>query len=128
MAISVMRGAISGLLTSSQYTLHSRNSSWGWVSWKYCEPTSSSGMCAAIARPGAACAHRQLAGQCGVGGGGERRGFLVTHVFPTDLRGAADRVGETVEAVARYAVHAAHPTGFQCRDHVLRNGWHRSSP
>ena len=34
MAISSTRGSCSGTLTSSQYTLHSRNSRSGWVSWK----------------------------------------------------------------------------------------------
>ena len=40
------------MLTSSQYTLHSRNSSCGWVSWKYSPPISSAGMCAAMASTG----------------------------------------------------------------------------
>jgi AAA ATPase domain len=54
-----------------------------------------------IARPTAAGTHRQAASQGGVGRGGEGRGFLVTHVFPTNLPRAADRVGKSVEAIAR---------------------------
>jgi hypothetical protein len=52
-----------------------------------------------IARPAAARADRQLTGQRGVGGGGERRGLLVTHVLPSDFAGAPNRVGEAIEAV-----------------------------
>ena len=51
-AICRMRGSCSGVLTSSQYTLHSRNSSCGWVSWKYSPPISGAGMCAAMASTG----------------------------------------------------------------------------
>ena len=40
------------MLASSQYTLHSRNNSCGWVSWKYCKPISARGMCAATASTG----------------------------------------------------------------------------
>jgi hypothetical protein len=40
------------VLISSQYTLHSRNRSCGWVSWKYSPPISSAGMCAAMASTG----------------------------------------------------------------------------
>jgi FtsH-binding integral membrane protein len=47
-----IRGICSGVLISSQYTLHSRNSSCGWVSWKYSPPISSAGMCAAMASTG----------------------------------------------------------------------------
>ena len=52
MAICRIRGSCSGTLTSSQYTLHSRNSSAGWVSWKYSPPISTAGICAAIASTG----------------------------------------------------------------------------
>ena len=51
-AICNTRGADSAVVTSSQYTLHSRNSSCGRVSWKYCEPISDCGMCAAMASTG----------------------------------------------------------------------------
>ncbi len=49
-----IRGSCSWVLISSQYTLHSRNSSCGWVSWKYSPPISSAGMCAAMASTGTA--------------------------------------------------------------------------
>ena len=51
-AICRIRGSCSWVLTSSQYTLHSRNRSCGWVSWKYSPPISSAGMCAAMASTG----------------------------------------------------------------------------
>ena len=51
-AICRIRNDCSGVLASSQYTLHSRNSSCGWVSWKYSPPISSAGMCAAMASTG----------------------------------------------------------------------------
>ena len=47
-----IRGSCSCVLISSQYTLHSRNSSCGWVSWKYSPPISSAGICAAMASTG----------------------------------------------------------------------------
>jgi hypothetical protein len=50
--MSKIRGSCSGVLTSSQYTLHSRNSSCGWVSWKYSPPISAVGICAAMASTG----------------------------------------------------------------------------
>jgi len=50
--LSMTCGICSGMLASSQYTLHSRNSSCGCVSWKYCKPISTRGMCAATASTG----------------------------------------------------------------------------
>ena len=40
------------MLANSQNTLHSANSCCGCVSWKYCPPISSVGMCAAMASTG----------------------------------------------------------------------------
>jgi hypothetical protein len=67
-----------------------------------------------IARPAAACTHRQLSGQRRVGGRRERRGLLVTYVLPSDFTGTPDRVGETVEAVPWQPVHAANAADTQC--------------
>ena len=60
-----------------------------------------------VAGPAAARADRQLSGQRGVGGRGERGGLLVTDVLPDDVTRAPDRVGEAVEAVAGQSVDAA---------------------
>lgn len=46
------RGICRGEVTTSAHTLHSRNSSAGEVSWKYSEPISALGMCAARASTG----------------------------------------------------------------------------
>ncbi len=67
-----------------------------------------------VARSAAACAHRQLSGQRGVGRGCERGGLLVTDVLPSDFTGTPDRVGEAVEAVPGQPVHAANAADPQC--------------
>src|SRR5271154_4549857 len=59
-----------------------------------------------VARPAAARADRELAGQVRFGAGGEGAGLLVAHMNPLDLALPADRVGEAVEAVADDAVDA----------------------
>ena len=57
-----------------------------------------------IARPAAAGADRELAGQMRLGAGREGRDLLVPDMDPFDLALSADRVGEAVEAVADDAV------------------------
>ncbi len=78
-----------------------------------------------IARTATAGANRQPARQGGVGGGSERRGLLVTHVLPIDFAGAANGVGEAVEAVSRQAVDAPHPADLQCGNDMIGDGCHR---
>jgi hypothetical protein len=60
-----------------------------------------------IARPAAARAYRELAGQMRLGAGGKRRAFLVPDVNPVDLAGAAQRVGEAVQRIADDAIESA---------------------
>ena len=144
-AISRIRGSCSGVLTSSQYTLHSRNSSCGWVSWKYSPPISSRrdlrgdrqhrdpaavGVEQAVdqvqvARPAAGRAHRQLPGQRRLRGRRERRGLLVPDVLPGDRAVPAQRVGEPVQGVPRDPVHPPHTGRPQRRHHhVSHRGRH----
>ena len=66
-----------------------------------------------VARPAAAGADRKLSGQRRIGGRRERGRLLVTDVLPSDFTGTPDRVGESVEAVAREAVDAAHAADRQ---------------
>ncbi len=61
-----------------------------------------------VARAATAGADRQLSGQRGIRRRRERGCLLVTDVLPRDFAGAPERVGETVEAVTREAVDAAH--------------------
>ena len=70
-----------------------------------------------VARPAAACAHRQLAGQRGLRAGRERGGLLVAHVLPGDAAIAAHRIGEPIQGVTGNPVDPAHPRAFQQRHH-----------
>ncbi len=47
-----------------------------------------------VAGPAAARAHRELPGQGGIAGRGEARGLLMTDVFPAEMFGAPDGVGD----------------------------------
>src|SRR5204862_1443040 len=60
----------------------------------------------------------------GVGGRGERRRLFVPDVLPGDVVGAADGVGEPVEAVPRQTVDGAHPAAGQRGDDLSRDGGH----
>ena len=60
-----------------------------------------------VARSAAACAHRKLSGQRGVGRGRETGRLLVTYMLPSDFTRTPQGVGETVEAVTGQPVHAA---------------------
>ena len=51
----------------------------------------------------------QLAGERGLGGGGEGGRLLVADVLPGEVAVAAQGVGEPVERVAGQPVDAAHP-------------------
>ena len=57
-----------------------------------------------VARPAAAGADRELAGQMRLGAGRERRDLLVPDMDPLDLALPADGVGQAVQAVADNAV------------------------
>ncbi|CDP83973.1 hypothetical protein BN975_01241 [Mycolicibacterium farcinogenes] len=81
-----------------------------------------------IARAATARAHGQLTGQRGVGGRGEGGGLLVPNVLPGELAAAADRVGESVEAVTGKSVDPSHPAQRQRRDDLVCNGRHDASP
>ena len=59
-----------------------------------------------VARPAAARADRELAGQVRLGAGRERGDLLVPDVHPLDLPLPADGVGQTVQAVADDTVDA----------------------
>ena len=62
-----------------------------------------------VARPAAARADRELAGQVGLGAGRESGGLLVPDMDPLDLALPAHRVGEAVQAVADEAVDPLDP-------------------
>src|SRR4029077_2030887 len=81
-----------------------------------------------IPGPAAAHAYRKLTGQCGVGRGGERRGLLVADVFPGNGARAADRIGETVETVARHPIDPLDSADRKGSDDVLGDGWHYLFP
>jgi len=77
-----------------------------------------------IPGPAAAHAYRKLTGQRRVGGRGERGGLLMADGFPGDGIRAADRVGETVEAVARHPIDPSDSADRQGADDVLGDGYH----
>ena len=74
-----------------------------------------------VAGAAAAGADRELAGQFGVGGGGERCGFLVAHVHPLDLAATPDRVGDWVQTVADDAIDTPHTSLDQNLHQIFRN-------
>ena len=58
----------------------------------------------------------------GVGAGGEGADLLVADMQPFDAAGAAQRVGEAVEAVADDAVDALDAGGGENLDHLVGDG------
>jgi hypothetical protein len=69
-------------------------------------------------------ANCKLTGQRRVGRVGERRGLPVVNVFPGDGVRAADRVGETGEAVARASIDPLDSADRQDGHDVLGHGCH----
>jgi hypothetical protein len=69
-------------------------------------------------------AHCQLAGQPGVRGRSEGRGLFVAHVLPRHGAGTSQRVGETVQAVARQAVDTLDTADSKRGDDVVGDGRH----
>ena len=59
-----------------------------------------------VARPAAAGADRQLAGQMRLGTRGKGTGLLVPHVDPVDGSQAPQRIGEAVQRIADDAIDA----------------------
>ena len=146
MAISSTRGSCSGTLTSSQYTLHSPNSS---VRMGFLEVAAADLLArdmrrdgqhrhpaavrveqpvdqVQVARPAAARAHRQLPGQRRLRRRREPRGLLMPDVLPGELAVAAQRVGKPVQRIPRQPVNPAHAGCLQRCDHDLSyRGSHR---
>src|SRR5665647_3111725 len=122
------RGAWAALETISEYTEHSVKSRSGCVSWKYCVPICSLGMCEAIASTGTRerfarpRAHGERARELSLSGSGERAGLLVANLHPVDTVGAPHCVDNRVEAVAHDAVDVAYPCGDQLTDKLIGNG------
>src|SRR6202012_5046566 len=52
-------------------------------------------------------ADRELAGEMGLGAGGERRGFLMPGMNPVDIAAPPQRFRDAVEAIADHTVDAA---------------------
>jgi hypothetical protein len=65
-----------------------------------------------------------LSGQGRIAGRRETGRLFVSDVFPGEVVGTPDGVGESVEAVARQPVDAGDATGLQCRDDVIGEGGH----
>src|SRR5580704_5517630 len=80
-----------------------------------------------IARPTTAGADRELAGQMRFGASGEGGDLLVPHMHPFDLALPADRVGQTVEAVADDAINPFDAGGRQRLRELIRYGRHTRS-
>src|ERR1035437_5700841 len=128
------RGAWAALEIISEYTEHSVKSRSGWVSWKYCVPICSLGMCEAIARTGTRerfASYRPLM-RCRLPGPHDpahtarvpvsSASAAAAHLHPLDTLGAPHCVDHRVEAVAHDAVDAAHPCGNQLTHQLIGNG------
>ena len=74
-----------------------------------------------VAGAATAGADGKLAGQMGLGTGGEGAGLLVPHVHPVDPLHAAQRIGEAVQRIARNAIDAFHAGDLQGFGHQVGN-------
>lgn len=77
-----------------------------------------------VAGAAASGADREPPGDLRLGGGGERAGLLVAHVYPLDAVGAADGVHDRVEAVAHDPVDPPHSRLEQHLDELLGDRAH----
>jgi hypothetical protein len=66
--------------------------------------------------------HSELTSNRSVGRRRERRGFLVSDVFPGDIAVPSQRVGKAVERVAGDAADATNSRCLQCCDDFVGNG------
>ena len=82
-----------------------------------------------VARPAAAGADGELAGQVRLGAGGEGGGLLVAHVHPVDAAGPQG-VGEAVQRIADDALDALDARGDERLHQLIRDplGHGRPSP
>ena len=79
-----------------------------------------------VARPAAAGADGELAGQVRLGAGREGGDLLVPDMDPLDLAVAADGIGQAVQAVADDAVDPLDASGGEDVSELIRNGSHAS--
>ncbi len=72
-----------------------------------------------IARPAAACAYGQLAGQMSLSSGSKRRRLFIAHVYPVNRLGFTQRIGKTIQRIANNAVNPLHVGRKQRFNHYL---------